>query len=84
MGNKILDILKSLSIDFDQTDNYINQWRNKKFYLDYVFYEGREVKIEDVKELIMDEIKKHNLNIKNLKCPEGFTEKVMEKIMKGI
>lgn len=65
LENKILDILKNLSIDFVQTDNYTNQWRNKKFYLDYVYYDGREVKIEEVKNLIMDEIIKE-VNMKKL------------------
>lgn len=57
LENKILEILKKLSIDFDQTDNYTNQWRNKKFYLDYIYYGGREISIEDVKDLIMDIIR---------------------------
>ena len=57
LDNKILDILRKLSIDFTMTDNYTDQWRNKKFYLDNVYYEGREVRIEDIKDLIVSEIK---------------------------
>ncbi|MCK4329276.1 hypothetical protein KAX02_05485 [candidate division WOR-3 bacterium] len=61
LANKILDILNRLSIDFDQTDNYDNQWRgqrgDKKFYLDVVYYDGHEMRIEDVRDKIMEAIK---------------------------
>jgi len=60
LSYKILDILNRLSIDFDQTDNYDGQWRgqrgNKKYYLDVVYYDGQEVRIEDVRDMIMEAV----------------------------
>jgi len=60
LSYKILDILNRLSIDFDQTDNYDGQWRGqqgkKKYYLDVVYYDGQEVRIEDVRDMIMEAV----------------------------
>ena len=57
LKNKIWDILKNLSINYDQIDNYSNQWKNYEFYLDYVNYDGREVMLEEILDMIMTEIK---------------------------
>lgn len=54
--DKIWNILKNLSVNYDQIDNYSNQWKNYEFYLDYVNYNGREVMLEDVLDMIMKEI----------------------------
>ena len=57
LKNKIWNILKNLSINYDQIDNYSDQWKNYEFYLDYVNYNGREVMLEEVLDMIMKEIK---------------------------
>lgn len=56
LKNKIWNILKNLSINYDQIDNYSDQWKNYEFYLDYVNYNGREVMLEEVLDMIMKEI----------------------------
>lgn len=60
MENEISDILRNLSVDFEQIDNAsMNHWKKGEFYLEYINYKGREIRMEDVKDMIMDVIKKY-------------------------
>ena len=58
MRNKISDILRNLSVDWDQISNYQDQWIKAEFHFDYLNYKGREIKLEDVLNMIMDIINK--------------------------
>ncbi|GAG32478.1 unnamed protein product [marine sediment metagenome] len=57
LRNRIWDILWKLSVDYDQIDNYTTQWIKGQYYLHCLNYDRREVTLEDVLNMIMEEIK---------------------------
>ena len=54
---KIGEILSKLTVDDNQLANYENQWVGEDYYLDVLNYNKREIKLEDVLDMIMGVIK---------------------------